>query len=130
MAANQHELGREIHGAGGAGNGNFALFLLLAHGFMDVALELGEFLQEQRAVVAQGDFAGGADSCCRPGGRRRWPLAVMPFCLLTLKCRKRLNDSYLWISGGPKILNHVGDHTQKRRWVGRKRRLKWAMRKR
>ena len=37
----QHERGRESHGAGGAGDGDVALFQRLAHGFQDAAFELG-----------------------------------------------------------------------------------------
>src|ERR1700678_4437046 len=55
----QHKLGRESDGAGGAGNGDVAFLDGLAHGFEDAALEFGQFIQEEDAVMGAGNLSGG-----------------------------------------------------------------------
>ena len=51
------EAGREFGPAGGAGDGDVAGFEGLAQGFEHAAVEFGEFVEEQHAVVRQADFA-------------------------------------------------------------------------
>ena len=46
---------------GGAGDGDGAVFERLAEDFEDVAGELGELVEEEQAVVGEGDFAGARD---------------------------------------------------------------------
>jgi hypothetical protein len=53
----EHERG-EGHAAGGAGDGDFAVLKGLAHDFEGAAAELGEFVEEEDAVVGHADFAG------------------------------------------------------------------------
>src|SRR5690242_14050129 len=57
----EHEARRKGDGDGGAGNGDGAIFEGLAHDFENVALEFGEFVEKEDAVVAEGDFAGTRD---------------------------------------------------------------------
>ena len=65
----QHELGGKGHRARGARDGDAAFFQRLAHGLQDAALELGQFVQEQHAVVREGDFAGrGIDVAAQQAG--------------------------------------------------------------
>ena len=65
----QHELRRKCHGAGRAGNGDDPFFQRLAHGFEHTALEFRQLVQEQHAVVRQGDFAGrGIDIAAEQAG--------------------------------------------------------------
>ena len=45
--------------AGGAGDRDASFLERLAEGFEDVALEFGQFVHEQHAVMGEGDFAGG-----------------------------------------------------------------------
>jgi DNA-binding transcriptional regulator YiaG len=41
----------------------------------------------------------------------------MPFCHLTLTCRKPKNDNYLWKSGQyPAEPRHIGQHVKRRRF--------------
>ena len=54
----EHEAGGEGHAADGAGDGDFAVFEGLAHDFEGAAAELGEFVEEEDAVVGHTDFAG------------------------------------------------------------------------
>ncbi len=50
-------------------------------------------------------------------GTRALLLVAVPFCHLTLKCKKPLNCSYLWKDELiPTQLNHIGDHIKKRRF--------------
>ncbi len=44
--------------AGGAGDGDFAVFQRLAHDFEGGAFELGEFVEKEDAVMGEADFAG------------------------------------------------------------------------
>ena len=46
---------------GGAGDGDHAVFERLAEDFEDVAGELGQLVEEEQAVVGEGDFAGARD---------------------------------------------------------------------
>ena len=57
----EHEAGGEAEGHGGAGDGDHAVLKGLAENFEDVAGELGEFVEEEEAVVGKGDFAGARD---------------------------------------------------------------------
>jgi hypothetical protein len=54
----EHEAGGEGEGAGGAGDGDGAVFERLAHDLQGAAAEFGEFVEEEHAVVGEGDLAG------------------------------------------------------------------------
>ena len=47
----------KVRDIGGAGDGDMAVFERLAQDFEDVARELGELVEEEDAVVGEGDFA-------------------------------------------------------------------------
>ena len=53
----QHEGGGEGRAAHGARDGDDAIFEGLSHDFERLAIELGEFVEEQDTVVGEGDFA-------------------------------------------------------------------------
>lgn len=53
-----NEVGGKAERALGAGDGDGAFFEGLADHFEDVALELGEFVEEEDAVMGQAEFAG------------------------------------------------------------------------
>lgn len=55
--SDEHEAGWEGHAAGCARDGDFAVFKGLAHDFEGAAAELGEFVEEEDAVVGHADFA-------------------------------------------------------------------------
>ncbi len=57
-SGDKHEAGGEGHAADGAGDGDFAVFEGLAHDFEGAAAELGEFVEEEDAIVGHADFAG------------------------------------------------------------------------
>ena len=57
-SGDENAFGREGEGAGGAGDGDFAIFEGLAEDFEGGAAEFGEFVEEKNAVVRKGDFAG------------------------------------------------------------------------
>lgn len=56
--ADEHELGGEGDGHFGAGDVDAAVFHGLAEDFECAALELGEFVEEEDAVVGEADFSG------------------------------------------------------------------------
>ena len=57
----EHEARGKAERHGGAGDGDGVVFERLAHDFEDVAGELGQFVEEEQAVVGEGDFAGTRD---------------------------------------------------------------------
>jgi nickel/cobalt transporter (NicO) family protein len=57
----EHEGAGKGDFAGGAGDGDFAVLEGLAKDFEGGAVELGEFIHEEDAVVGEGDFAGAGD---------------------------------------------------------------------
>ena len=54
----EHEAGRVGQRDQGAGQGDGVVFEGLAQGFDDVGFEFGQLIEEEHAVVGQGDFAG------------------------------------------------------------------------
>ena len=56
-AIRSYYAGRELHLAGGAGDGDAAALQGFAQGIQHPALELGQLVEEQDAVVGQGDLA-------------------------------------------------------------------------
>jgi hypothetical protein len=54
---NEHELGGERDAAGGARDGDFAVFQRLAHHFQGGAFELGQLIEEKDAVMGEAHFA-------------------------------------------------------------------------
>jgi len=54
----EHEAGRIGQADGGPGDGDAVVLERLAQGLDDVVAELGKFVEEEDAVVGQGDFAG------------------------------------------------------------------------
>ncbi|MEI2701471.1 MAG: hypothetical protein V9E83_03610 [Baekduia sp.] len=57
----EHEAGGEADGGVRAGDGDDVVFEGLAERFEDDAGELGEFVEEEHAVVGEGDLAGARD---------------------------------------------------------------------
>jgi hypothetical protein len=55
----EHEVGGERRGCEGAGDGDDAAFEGLTEHFEAAAVELGEFVEKEDAVVGEGDFARG-----------------------------------------------------------------------
>jgi hypothetical protein len=53
----EHEPRGECDGDGGASDSHRAVFEWPAHNFKHVALKFRQFVEEQDAVVAQGDFS-------------------------------------------------------------------------
>jgi len=69
----EHEGCGEGEGHRRAGNGDVAVFERLTHDFEDVAGKFGQLVEEEDAVVSQGDFAGtrddaAADEACVGNG--------------------------------------------------------------
>lgn len=57
----EHEAARERDLAGAAGDGDVAVLERLAKHLEGAAFELGQFVEEEHAVVGEGDFAGAGD---------------------------------------------------------------------
>lgn len=57
----EHEAARQRDLAGAAGNGDMAVLQRLAQDLEGGALELGQFVEEEHAMVGEGDFAGSGD---------------------------------------------------------------------
>jgi hypothetical protein len=79
----QLEFGRKFGMAGGAGNMHTAGFQRLAQGFQHLAVELGQFIEKQDALMGQADFAGArwiaaADQRHRRGGVMRAAKHALP----------------------------------------------------
>lgn len=53
----EHEGGGKGRAAHGARDGDYAIFERLSHDFERLAIELGEFVEEEDSVVGEGDFA-------------------------------------------------------------------------
>ena len=70
-AAIEHEVGRERRARQGPGDRHRAVFQRLAQHFQRAAVELGQFVEEQHAVVGQADLARARASSRRPPGPRR-----------------------------------------------------------
>ncbi len=67
----EHEFGGEGEGGVGAGDGDGAGFEGLAEDLEDVAGEFGELVEEEDAVVGEGDFAGARDGAAADDGGGR-----------------------------------------------------------
>jgi hypothetical protein len=65
----EHEGGGEGEGHGGAGDGNVTVFERLAQDFENVAGKLGELVEEEDAVVGEGDFAGAGNGAAADEAR-------------------------------------------------------------
>src|ERR1700739_2969968 len=57
----EHEARRKAERHGGAGDGDVVVFERLAHDFEHVARKLRQFVEEEKSVVGQGNFAGTRD---------------------------------------------------------------------
>lgn len=56
--ADEHESGGEGDFGGAAGNGDLSVFEGLAQNFEGIAAEFGEFVEEEDALMGEGDFSG------------------------------------------------------------------------
>ena len=53
----QHETGRIVYGKAGSGYRDVAVFQRLPEDFQYIAVELGQFVEEENAVVGKADFS-------------------------------------------------------------------------
>ena len=67
----QHEASRKAEAHGRPGDRDGVVFEGLTHHFEDVPGELGQFIEEEEAIVGKGDFAGpGHDAAADEAGVR------------------------------------------------------------